>query len=222
LNAVETQQGRTSRDIILDAAVRLFAQRGFAGVSMRDIVAETPLKNQASLYHHFKNKRALYEAVLSRGLDDIVSLVPEDRTNSLRELGTNLDRLLDYLSEHRHLAQLIQRAALDDGRYLESAVTTLLRPLYAQGKEALTGVEQLWQPEEVPHLAAGLYHLIFGYFANAELLRAVVLEDPLSPAAVQRQRRFLKGAVARLLGIGPRAGEGSTSPWDDHQPPSPP
>ncbi|MFQ5471838.1 MAG: hypothetical protein ACE5FA_02980, partial [Dehalococcoidia bacterium] len=144
------------------------------------------------------------------------------RTSSLTQLEANLDRLLDYLSEHRHLAQLIQRAALDDGRYLESAVTTLLRPLYTQGRGALTGVEQLWQPEEVPHLAAGLYNLIFGYFANAELLQTVVLEDPLSPAAVQRQRRFLKGAVARLLGISPPAGERSTSPWDGNQPPSPP
>jgi AcrR family transcriptional regulator len=206
----------------MDAAERLFAQRGFAGVSMRDIVAETPLKNQASLYHHFKNKRALYEAVLSRGLDHIVSLVPGDRTNSIRELEANLDRLLDYLSEHRHLAQLIQRAALDDGRYLESAVTRLLRPLYTQGRGALTGVDQLWQPEEVPHLAAGLYNLIFGYFANAELLQTVVLEDPLSPSAVQRQRRFLKSAVARLLGIGPPAGERSPSLWNDEHSQPPP
>ena len=50
---------------------------------MRDIVAETPLKNQASLYHHFENKRALYEAVLKRGLEHITSLVPGDRTDSL-------------------------------------------------------------------------------------------------------------------------------------------
>ena len=222
MTAIATAKTRSSREIILDAAERLFAQRGFAGVSMRDIVAETPLKNQASLYHHFKNKRALYEAVLERGLEHITSLVPGDRTDSLTELEANLDRLLDYLSEHRHLAQLIQRAALDDCRLLESAVTRLLRPLYTQGRGALTGVEQLWQPEEVPHLAAGLYHLIFGYFANAELLQAVVLEDPLSPSAVERQRRFLKGAVARLLGMSPRAGERSPSAWDDEQPPGPP
>jgi AcrR family transcriptional regulator len=60
MTAIATTETRSSRDIILDAAERLFAQRGFAGVSMRDIVAETPLKNQASLYHHFKNKRALF------------------------------------------------------------------------------------------------------------------------------------------------------------------
>lgn len=217
-STLEVEEPRTTRDQILDAAERLFAQRGFAGVSMRDIAAETTLKNQASLYHHFDNKRALYEAVLARGLDHILALLPEPGgTGSADELGTNLDLLLDYLSEHPHLAQLIQRAALDDSRYLESAVSRLVRPLYTQGRRALTGADRLWRPEEVPHLAAGLYHLIFGYFANAALFRAVVRGDPLSPAAVDRQRRFLKAAVARLLGLAPDASERKGG--DDADPP---
>ena len=201
-SAALEEETRPMRDVILDAAERLFAQRGYAGVSMRDIAADTPLKNQASLYHHFDHKRALYEAVLERGLDHIVSLVPgPDRTSTVQELSENLDRLLDYLSQHPRLAQLIQRAALDDSRYLESAIARLLRPLYSQGRRALAGADRGWAREEVPHLAAGLYHLIFGYFANAALLRAVVHEDPLSPEAVTRQGRFVKKAVARLLGI---------------------
>jgi AcrR family transcriptional regulator len=198
---VEIEEPRSTRDEILDAAERLFAERGFAGVSMRDIVGETSLKNQASLYHHFRNKRDLYEAVLSRGLDHVRSLMPQARTGSLQQLGENLDRLLDYLSLHPHLARLIQRAALDDSRYLERAVAGLLRPVYSQGRRAMAGADELWAAEELPHLAAGLYLLIFGYFANAPLLRAVVGNDPLSPEAVERQRRFVKTAVARLLGI---------------------
>ena len=183
----------------MDAAERLFARRGFAGVSMRDIVAETNLRNQASLYHHFRNKKALYEAVLQRGLDGILMLVPGAGTAT--SVGPNIDRLLDYMSRHPHLAQLIQRAAMDDSRHLRKAITTLLRPLYSQGRRALTGADRIWAADEIPHLAAGLYLLIFGYFANADLLKAVVGEDPLSESAVERQRRFLKIAVARLLGL---------------------
>ena len=200
--ALQVAGPRSTRDLILNAAERLFAERGFAGVSMRDIVAETSLKNQASLYHHFDSKRTLYEAVLSRGLDHILSLLPEH--GRAGDIDANIDRLLDYLSGHPHLARLIQRAGLDDTRYLQNALRQLLRPLYTQGRQALAGAEQLWQPEEVPHLAAGLYHLIFGYFANAALLEAVVMEDPLSPAAVERQGRFLKAAVALLLGAKPK------------------
>ena len=42
--------------MILDAAERRFAERGFDGVSVREIATDAGLKNQASLYHHFKNK----------------------------------------------------------------------------------------------------------------------------------------------------------------------
>jgi AcrR family transcriptional regulator len=190
---------RSTRERILDAAERLFAERGYARVSMRDIVADTNLRNQASLYHHFRNKRALYEAVLARGIDSILMLVPGAGTAT--SVGPNIDRLLDYLSRHPQMAQLIQRAAMDDSRYVRKAVTTLVRPLYSQGRRALAGANETWSADEIPHLAAGLYLLIFGYFANADLLRAVVGDDPLKPQAIERQRRFLKTAVAKLLGI---------------------
>jgi TetR/AcrR family transcriptional regulator len=190
---------RSTRDQIMDAAERLFAQRGFSGVSMRDIVAETDLRNQASLYHHFRNKKALYEAVLQRGVDGILMLVPGQGTAT--SVGPNIDRMLDYLSKHPHLAQLIQRAALDDSKHLKKAMNSLMRPIYSQGRRALAGVDEVWAADEIPHLAAGLYLLIFGYFANADLLRTVVGDDPLSPEAVERQRRFLKIAVAKLMGL---------------------
>ena len=197
----DADEPRSSRDQILDAGERLFAERGYAGVSMRDIVAGTDLRNQASLYHHFRNKRDLYEAVLNRGLAQIASRLAERRSGTLEEVDTNVDRLVDYLAEHPHIAQLIQRTALDGGRQLQRALNVMLRPLYSQGRRAMASLEGIWEPEEVPHLAAGLYLLIFGYFANAQLLKTVVGENPLGPEAVERQRRFLKAAIARLFSI---------------------
>jgi AcrR family transcriptional regulator len=201
------KEERSTRDLILDAAERRFSERGFAGVSVREIAADAGLKNQASLYHHFKNKRALYEAVLARGVEPILNLVAQSAADDglaavLASEGNDpfLEGLLDYLAEHPHLPRLIQRAGLDDSRYLRNAVTRFLRPLYTQGLRALESAGGSWEPAELPHVAIGLYHLIFGYFANAGLLEAVLDEDPRSPAAVARQRRFLKSAMTRLLG----------------------
>jgi AcrR family transcriptional regulator len=192
---------RSTRDLILDAAERRFAERGFAGVSVREIAADAGLKNQASLYHHFKNKRALYEAVLARGLDPLVGMVAaRSETEAEASSDPYLDRIVDYLASHPQLPRLIQRAGLDDNKYLRAAATRLLRPLYSQGLRVLASTGQDWDASEMPHLAAGLYHLIFGYFANATLLETVLPENPRSPAAVERQRRFVKQAVARLLG----------------------
>jgi hypothetical protein len=78
---------------------------------------------------------------------------------------------------------------------------------------ALEGALGPWEPADLPHVAIGLYHLIFGYFADAALLEIVSGKDPRSPAAVARQRRFLRAAVAQLLGASSvravaRAGKG--------------
>ena len=212
--AAVVHEAPSTRDVILDAAERRFAERGFAGVSMREIAAEAGLRNQASLYHHFRDKRALYEAVLARGIAALVALVAESASDwpagevgrlDAEAQGRSLDRVLDYLAEHPHLPRLIQRAGLDDNRFLRTTATRILRPLWAQGLRVLQGSLGPWDEGELPHLAMGLYHLIFGYFADATLLEVVAQQDPRSATAFGRQRRFLKSAVAQLLGVsGPR------------------
>ncbi len=198
----------STRDVILDAAERRFAERGFAAVSVRELAAEAGLKNQASLYHHFRNKRALYEAVLTRGLEPILALVAESvAAGGLAGWEGFVDRLVVYLSEHPHLPRLIQRAVLADRRYLPSAVPRLIRPLYQEGVKALGG-GATWPAADVPHLAAALYLLIFGYFANAALFEAVTQQDLRSPAAVARQRRFLRTVLAQLFGAPAHSGQG--------------
>ena len=197
---------RATRDLILDAAEARFAERGFAGVSVREIAADVGLKNQASLYHHFRNKRALYEAVLARGVEALLTLVVTNAVADQADLvNATLDRVVDYLVEHPHLPRLIQRAGIDDTRYFRTTVTRLLRPFYRQGVQVLATSNAPWEPAMLPHVAAGFFHLIFGYFANAKLLEVVAQGDPLSPAAVARQRRFLKSAAAHLLGVAPDA-----------------
>jgi AcrR family transcriptional regulator len=201
---------RSTRDLILDAGEKRFAERGFAGVSVREIAADVGLKNQASLYHHFRNKRALYEAVLARGVEAIVALVAGAPASAAEEVErqpaaveVTLDRVIDYLIEHPQLPRLIQRAGIDDIRYLRSAVIRLLRPLYQQGLGILAVSGTPWRAEELPHLAAGMYHIIFGYFANAQLFELVAQSDMLGSDAVARQRSFVKAAVAQLMGQRP-------------------
>jgi AcrR family transcriptional regulator len=53
------------RDRILDAAEHIFAEAGFAGASLRDIVLEAKV-NLATVYYYFGSKSGLMEAVLKR------------------------------------------------------------------------------------------------------------------------------------------------------------
>ncbi|MEK7693413.1 MAG: TetR family transcriptional regulator, partial [Chloroflexota bacterium] len=193
----------STRDAILDAAERRFAERGFEGVSVREIAADVGLKNQASLYYHFASKQEIYEAAFNRGVESIIALLAGADGTRAPSVAADLDRVVDYLVDHPHLARLIQRAGLDDSAFVRSTVRRLVEPLYTQGLRALRQAGGPWHTSELPHLAAGLYHLIFGYFADAALLEAVFGEDLHSAAALARQRRFLKTAVARLIGGAP-------------------
>ena len=205
-DAPREDEGRSTRDLILDVAERRFAERGFAAVSMREIATEAGLKNQASLYHHFKHKRALYEAVLNRGVELIVSRIARSGSGEASRDAV-LDHVIDILVEHPHLPRLIQRAGMDDNRNLARGVGRLLAPLYEQGLAVLAEACPGWPAADLPHLGAGLYQLIFGYFANAPLLDIVIGEDTRSPQALTRQRRFIKSAVASLMATAPLPGK---------------
>ncbi len=57
-----------TRDRILDAAERLFAERGYGATSLRSIMAEAGV-NVAAIHYHFHSKESLLEAILLRRLD---------------------------------------------------------------------------------------------------------------------------------------------------------
>jgi AcrR family transcriptional regulator len=63
----------TIRDTILSAAARLFVQRGYDGISMREIAAACEL-SKAGIYYHFKDKEDLFIALLDANLDHLNDL----------------------------------------------------------------------------------------------------------------------------------------------------
>lgn len=54
-----------TRDRVLDAAERLFAEQGYAATSLRSIVAAADV-NLAAIHYYFRSKEALLEAVVIR------------------------------------------------------------------------------------------------------------------------------------------------------------
>jgi AcrR family transcriptional regulator len=57
------ERGRSTRARLVAVATELFAERGFDKTSV-ELVLERAAVSKGSLYHHFANKEALFEAVL--------------------------------------------------------------------------------------------------------------------------------------------------------------
>ncbi len=89
-------EGRDTRSDILDAALELFADKGFYGVSLRDVARATGVSVSA-LYHHFPSKDELFEAVVLEIRDGKPSLgpgTPPPFAGEAHELPLYLERLL--------------------------------------------------------------------------------------------------------------------------------
>jgi AcrR family transcriptional regulator len=85
----QRRRGNTARDEILDAAGELFTTRGYAGTSTR-MIAEAVGIRQASLYHHFKTKDDILEALLQ---DTVAPPLATARTLRKSDGDSALERL---------------------------------------------------------------------------------------------------------------------------------
>jgi AcrR family transcriptional regulator len=93
--------GRPPKDLagdvktrILDAAQRVFLERGYQSTSL-DEIAETAPASKPTIYAHFPGKQALFEAVVARvitGLTNFEGFEPKGRTvqDKLASLGTEI------------------------------------------------------------------------------------------------------------------------------------
>jgi AcrR family transcriptional regulator len=95
---------------ILDAATSLFAARGPASVSVRDIASAAHV-NHALVHRHFGSKADVLRAVLDRASYEMASIAAEE-TNSQRRIA----RLFSALAEHEMYWRALARAILD-GEY---------------------------------------------------------------------------------------------------------
>jgi AcrR family transcriptional regulator len=65
-----SERGAATREQFLVVATRLFAERGYDDTSIEAVLQETGA-SRGSLYHHFKGKDALFEAVLEAVETDV-------------------------------------------------------------------------------------------------------------------------------------------------------
>ena len=97
-----TERGRQRRDALLDAAQRLFLERGYGQVSVNDIVAQAG-GSLSTLYRHFGNKEGLFQAMIERRSHHIYDTLTAEGVDelpveaALQRLG--IDLLIKVMDE---------------------------------------------------------------------------------------------------------------------------
>ena len=98
-----------TRERLLDAAAEVFAERGFHGGAVDEIVRRSAA-SKGTFYFHFPHKQGVFTALLGHFVDRLVARVeariaPEP--DPVRRLDLALAVLVDAFAGHRRLARLL-------------------------------------------------------------------------------------------------------------------
>jgi TetR/AcrR family transcriptional regulator len=102
------------RTAVLDAALELFAQHGFADTSLRDISQKSGVSHPLIL-HHFGSKEALYDSVKRRVVEGYAQRFPAAvrATNRPISIRAEMKRILTYVGENELALRLCARTRVD-------------------------------------------------------------------------------------------------------------
>ena len=185
------------RRAVLEAATELFAERGFAGVSIQDI-ADAAHTHKTTVLYHFATKEALHEAVLDEALGRIAELMHEflaggfEGDHLKERVAYLLDQLHAYLAGHPAHARLLQWELLEvpaSPAYLSQFVERIYIPAVASLEGAVArGVIRPVDPALFIH---DLHVQLIGYFCHRTLLERLKPGDPFSIEALIARRNHL-------------------------------
>ncbi len=99
---------KSKEALIVDAALKIFKQKGLHKARMSDISKKARI-SYGLVYHYFKNKEDLFEAILNRwwqGLFEVMAIIRTERREAPLELRGIIDYFMDTYQDHPDLVNI--------------------------------------------------------------------------------------------------------------------
>lgn len=176
-----------TKELLLQAALGLFADKGYEGTSVRDIARSVGL-SESVLYAHFSSKRAIFDAVFARlgplsaaaTLTDLLAGADADPPAVLRSL---IERLMTEWSSPaaRRLISLMSHDNMLHSPELRQAITSALG--------SLAELFARWMADgRVDPGLGSPGDLAYALMAPVALTRVLWLHDGASPQELEAAR----------------------------------
>jgi len=112
---------------ILNTSEAMFAERGYAATSIRQIAATAEV-NTALVHYYFGNKHALLQAVLSHSLAPLMEALASFQNDAEAPVAGIAGLLLSKAAENPRIPQLLTREVLLPGGEMQQYFTTHMAP----------------------------------------------------------------------------------------------
>ncbi len=206
--ARERDADRT-REAVLDAAERLFAERGYEATSLQDVGTAAGVSRGTPSYF-YGSKEALHRAVLARSFARVRAAAEEGRARALRSgeppevvLAGAVGEYFDFIASHPHFVRLLEWEALTGAQRLAD-----LPPHVAAIRETVAAIaEELGlgdDRDEAMQLVLSIIGLCWFPFVHADTVLRPLGVAAADPAFREARRRHVielvvQGARRRLL-----------------------
>jgi AcrR family transcriptional regulator len=153
-----------SKNKILKQAMKMFAEQGYSGVSMRSL-AKSVNMSAATLYHHFPDKNSLYLETIRMAFSNKATAFNEvwaAQAPAPKKLGMFVSCLVHLMQADKDFHRLLQREVLEADN---DRMKLLADGVFKQQFVELINLIKLLAPDKDAHLIAisvlGLvcYHL---------------------------------------------------------------
>jgi len=178
---IQKRDAEASKALIINSAIELFSKKGYASTSVDELAKLSGL-NKAMVFYYFKNKKGLYEAVMTQVLEEIQHEILEENkkhSNPTEELESFIRTYAKYACTHSYLPSLLLKELSDSGAVLPPEMLFgAMRQLFALFSDILKrGEEQGCFHNALPMV---LYFMVIG------TLNLMVTTKPLRVEASQK------------------------------------
>ncbi len=177
------------QETILEAALEAFAQRGYDGVSVRELNRQIGVSHNL-VHHYFGSKDALWRAAIDHGLsrvNDTWRLEDLGPLTDLEKMKVGLRRFLEVVARAPAIQRIMEYEGAVGGPRLDYIAERYIVPFLGPG---LARFEETTKIEKRDLNLASLALLIASgttaFFTQAALARKIGGPDPFSEEGIER------------------------------------
>jgi TetR/AcrR family transcriptional regulator len=190
-----------SREAILDAAERLFAEHGYLGASLQDIGDAAGVSRGTPSYF-FGSKERVYRAVLERIFSGVSELIRRELEEAVGKnegpeavFAREIEGYIEFLAARPNFVRLLQWEALSGDEVLANLTARLnvLRETERVIREE--SARGAFRDTDPAHLMLNIIALCWYPFAQQKSLMKVMGKDAYDPAFIEEHKK----AVVQLV-----------------------